>query len=96
MMRYVCVAILPLAAVLAPISHGMADSLPPRLWNVPIPVAPLILAQATDSGLCRRRCDFDHDTCAQAGREQGSGMMRAQLDLCRTAQRYCYRNCDRP
>jgi hypothetical protein len=99
------IAILLLTAVLMPISYGMADSLAPprsRILTIPTATAPLTLAQATDPGLCRRRCDFDNDTAVQLVREQarklGSppAIINMQMDGLRDALRLCYRECGRP
>jgi hypothetical protein len=69
----------------------------------PTATAPLTLAQATDN-ICVLRCNFDYDTCVQAINEQYQKLRpflslsthNAQLNGCRTLQRYCYRECDRP
>jgi len=71
--------------------------------------ASLIRVQATDPDLCRRRCDFDRDTCVQVVRKncwnpmggctlpaERSECGRLALQACADGRQSCYRNCDRP
>ena len=71
--------------------------------------SPLRLAQAADLERCQRGCDYDLETCRQAVEEANTSddptlqqlygalnLKGDQLKSCRTAQRYCYRECGRP
>jgi hypothetical protein len=55
-------------------------------------------AQATDPGLCRRRCDFDYETGVQSVRQQGlpPATVNFILNVGAEQRRRCYRQCDRP
>ena len=67
-MKRLCTAIFSLAVFLMPIRRGIASDWSQQPRNSTA-AAPFNLAQATDPNLCRRRCDFDHDTCGQDQRE---------------------------
>lgn len=110
-MKHLCTVILSLAVVLMPIRYGIANGSSQQSRNLTIAVAAdrLNLAQATDPNLCRRRCDFDYDTCDQDQHDNCRQVNRATggygcsrqtlqtlLDGCRSGQRTCYRQCDRP
>jgi hypothetical protein len=67
------------------ISLARADSL------VPDRDAPVIRVQAVDPALCRRRCDFDYETCVQVVRDtdrdpfdpsKHSEYFQLELDAC--------------
>jgi hypothetical protein len=67
----------------------------------PAAAIPLILAQAADADLCRRRCAFDYDTCIQTTRRlyqtfPSPRVLAIQQDNCRTSAKMCIRDCDRP
>jgi hypothetical protein len=99
MIRYLRIAILPLVAVVMPISYGMAEdigTLPPVSANRAAPRLIRIVDQD-----CRRTCDTDFASClAQAQEMRRSSVSNEQVnksaeyaEACTQIHKYCYRGC---
>ncbi len=94
MFRYLRIAILPLDAVVMPLSHAMADGSPVQSQVLTRPLPPhLIRVQDYEAHIarCRRACDADYQECLELTQRY----TYLEERHCVYARGTCYRNCDR-